>query len=131
MLNVMQQQPSGVSDRLSILQEVEILNKGTTIDPEIAQLITDLNKAGHETDSSCQGKRNQDDVLHHGHCNHAYVGFQYPVPINLRRKANKMELNVYNGNLAIAALDGFETTWEEIFRKNKAFEARMRELFQV
>ncbi len=127
----MQQQPSEIPERLSILNEAEILNKGTTIDLEIRQLVADLNKAGHETDSSCQGKRNQDDVLYHGHCNHAYVGFQYPVPIKLRRKANKMGLNVYNGNLAIASLDGFETTWEEIFRKNKAFESRVRELFNI
>jgi hypothetical protein len=46
------------------------------IDPLLSELIADLNRAGFETFSSCQGKTCLEDYEHNRHCEHSFISFE-------------------------------------------------------
>jgi len=118
-------------DKLEIFREDALSHSRKSIDTSIRRLIADLNKAGHETQSSCQGKRRRYDVITHNHCNHAFITFMPFVPNQFRRAIKRAGLKIFNGDMSITSLDGSEANWEDIFQKNKAFETRIRQAFKL
>jgi len=102
------------------------------IDPLLTKLITDLNKAGFTTNSSCQGKTCPNDYEEDRHCEHSFISFTDETVLpKLRAKARKLGLVIYNGGISITALSGRETKAETIFKRNLNFVSKMRELFNL
>jgi hypothetical protein len=46
-------------------------------------------------------------------------------------RAKKLCLYIYNGDISITALSGREATMEAVIQRNKAFPAKVRELFRL
>lgn len=103
-----------------------------SIDFLIRALVADLNQAGFETFSSCQGKTCLEDFEKNRHCDHSFISFQDETILSKRKaKAKKLGLYVYNGNYSVTALSGHEIKPETIIARNVSFVANMRALFNL
>ena len=100
------------------------------IDPLLRDLVRELNAAGHETWSSCQGKTCPEDFAAGRHCDHSFLTFT-ELPRRIRSRARRLGLYVYNGGTSISGLTGDEVTQEDIIRRNLAFSALVRKLFEL
>jgi hypothetical protein len=102
------------------------------IDPLLSELIAALNRAGFKTFSSCQGKTCLEDYEHNRHCEHSFISFENPsVPRRRKARARKLGLYIYNGDISVTALSGREATIDAVIQGNKAFPAKVRELFRL
>ncbi len=99
------------------------------IDPSIRKLIEDLNDAGYDTFSSCQGKRCIEDFECDSHNDFAFVSFCH-LPRRISRRASDYGLRVYNRGLSLAPFQKNGDP-DAFMKSNGEFEQRMRLLFDL
>jgi hypothetical protein len=97
------------------------------IDPLISKLIEDLNDAGYDTFSSCQGKRCIEDFECDSHCDYAFISF-CRLPHCIKQKARELGLIVYNRGLSISSQQEKRAA-QSYISDNLIFEDKIRLLF--
>lgn len=110
--------------------------KYAAVDERIRALIVDLNTAGWETCSSCQGRTCQSDYERDRHTEHAFITFSNDIPAPLRRKAQRCGLVVWNGNITVSPVYEDDRRRHRTIRarqtymkRNREFPAAVRTLF--
>lgn len=105
---------------------------GDEIDPLIREVVTELNAAGYQTFSSCQGRTCAEDMNADKHCFHSFVSFTNPDLLQGRKsKLKEAKLYVYNGGLSVTPLTGRETDLEVVFQRNLSFSDKLRQAFDL
>lgn len=104
----------------------------STVDPLIADVVAEINAAGFETYSSCQGKTVIEDWYTDSHCVHSFLSFGSGLILYRRRKKIKeLGLRIYNGNTSVTALSEGDEDCEVVMRKNRTFPDKLRKLFNL
>lgn len=100
----------------------------TTIDKNLRALIADLNAAGWETCSSCQGRTSIGDYQRERHTEHAFVSFNTDIPVRLRRRAKRYGLEFWNGNTGVSPIYADDSK-RTFMTRNREFPDAVRKLF--